>query len=192
MPCLRCNTQGMTALCFAHCAGLCFMPAPNLCCFPARTHRAGQAGRDAVPSLSQTRQDTAAGTSGRNLRRGVHLVPHCINAAHIDLWHVCMAWLIYKSARMASLCCTAHTARRGVSVVTRTRHDEALVTCHECVATHKPPLRPPPQQLVGTRGASAEKPGRLECRACSGTRRSLRPSEGSFLQRRDWIRNTQQ
>ena len=38
-------------LCFARCASLCCFPAPSQCCCPARTHRAGQAGREALSLL---------------------------------------------------------------------------------------------------------------------------------------------
>ena len=38
-------------LCFACCASLCSFPAPGQCRCPARTHRAGQAGRDALSLL---------------------------------------------------------------------------------------------------------------------------------------------
>ena len=40
-------------LCFAHCASLCCFPALSLL-LPAQTHRAGQAGRDAVSPLYHT------------------------------------------------------------------------------------------------------------------------------------------
>ena len=50
---LRCNTPSRPpVLCLAHCASLCCFPAPSLCCVPARTHRAGQAGRDAAVSTA--------------------------------------------------------------------------------------------------------------------------------------------
>ena len=38
-------------LCSAHCASLCCFSASSQCCCPARTHRAGQAGRDALSLL---------------------------------------------------------------------------------------------------------------------------------------------
>ena len=38
-------------LCSAHCASLCSFSASSQCCCPTRTHRAGQAGRDALSLL---------------------------------------------------------------------------------------------------------------------------------------------
>ena len=38
-------------LCSAHCASLCCFSASSQCCCSARTHRAGQAGRDALSLL---------------------------------------------------------------------------------------------------------------------------------------------
>ena len=51
-------------LCFAHCASLCCFPAPSQCCCPARTHRAGQAGRDALSLLLETQPHRTLYTLG--------------------------------------------------------------------------------------------------------------------------------
>ena len=40
-------------LCFAHSASLCCFPVPSQCCCPARTHRVGKAGRNALPLNNQ-------------------------------------------------------------------------------------------------------------------------------------------
>ena len=76
-----------------HCASLCCLPAPSQCCCRARSHRACQAGRDAVSLLQHTTPSWSLATSSGRLS---HMSAN--SATPLSRAHSCSTWRVSPRA----------------------------------------------------------------------------------------------
>ena len=114
----------LPVLCFVHCARRCCFPAPSLYCFPARAHRAGQPGRDAVSLRCNTRWQARRHGAPPYYRQRWY-APELCGHGTARSWHLCVYTQGWKSVRLRTRLETQHM--RG----TASLPPPALLPCNE-------------------------------------------------------------